>query len=149
MLIYRNNELLILIGNTAEKNLKLQYFWDRIAIGLSFLCAIHCLLMPIAILLLPSFLIASLQSELFHLLMFFTVLPNSIYALFTGYRKHKNIPTIVSGVIGLVLLSLATILGHESLGELSEKILLLFASCMIAFVHIRNYQQCKQAACDC
>ena len=76
-------------------------------------------------------------------------IPISTYALVTGYLNHKTTLFLFTGTIGLIVLSLAVVLGESNLGEFGEKGLTLLGSLMIAFSHYRNYQACKRIDCTC
>lgn len=123
---------------------------DRAAMGLSGLCAVHCLLLPLAISLMPALAGLGLDDEAFHLWMVLVVLPISIYALFSGCRKHKNASVLALGFTGLGLLITALALGHDALGETGERAATLLGALLVAGAHIKNYRLCRSAAeCDC
>ena len=54
---------------------------DKAAIGLSLLCVAHCLLTPIAIVMLPALGATFLEDERFHYALLFLVLPTSLVSL--------------------------------------------------------------------
>ena len=74
-----------------------QEYTDKFAIGLSMLCAIHCLLLPLLLIALPSISALQLQNEAFHFWMLATVIPTSLYALTIGCKKT---PTLSSTFLG-------------------------------------------------
>ena len=76
---------------------------DKSSVGLSTVCAVHCLLMPVAVVMLPSLAALPFADERFHVLVFF-VLPLSTVALTMGCRKHRSWRVMAVGVSGLVLL---------------------------------------------
>ena len=94
---------------------------DKLAIGLSLACVLHCLALPIMLVLLPSLAALNLDNEAFHLWMVVAVLPSSIYALTMGCKQHKRYQLLVWGIVGLALLVLALALGEERIGEWGEK----------------------------
>lgn len=51
---------------------------DKFAIGLSAMCAIHCLAVPVLLVLLPSAAALGLGNEQFHFWMLVAVLPSSL-----------------------------------------------------------------------
>ena len=123
---------------------------DKTAIGLSLLCTLHCLALPIAIVLLPSIAGLGLDDERFHIWMVIVVIPVSAYALTMGCRKHRKTGVLLTGVVGLVLLCLAPFVGHDLPGESGEKVLTLIAVAIISASHVRNFLLCqKEAACEC
>ncbi|WP_096085116.1 MerC domain-containing protein [Agaribacterium haliotis] len=122
---------------------------DKLAISLSFLCTLHCLAMPLMLILLPSLAALHLDNEAFHLWMVAAVLPTSIYALTMGCKKHKRYYLLAIGAAGLSLLVLAVMLGESVLGERGEKIFTAVGSVLIATGHFLNYRLCRQSQnCD-
>ena len=123
---------------------------DRAAIGLSLLCAVHCLLLPIAVALSPTVAALGIDDESFHQWMIVGVLPISVFALYLGCVKHRNYRILSIGVAGLLVLGLTILLGHETLGETDEKAMTLLGALLIAISHWRNYRACQQEpACAC
>jgi len=127
-----------------------QEITDKVSIGLSTLCAIHCLVLPLLLLLLPSLVGTQLASEAFHSWMLIAVIPTSIYALTMGCKKHKRLQFLVIGMSGLVLLSSPVFLGHEIVNEFSEKILTLLGAGLMVLAHWMNFSLCKKhQECPC
>ena len=100
-----------------------QAITDKLAIGLSLACVIHCLALPVLLVLLPGIAALQLNNESFHLWMVVAVLPSSIYALTLGCKQHKRYQLLFLGSVGIVLMILALFLGEAVIGELGEKIL--------------------------
>jgi hypothetical protein len=122
---------------------------DKTAIALSLACAVHCLLLPVALVMLPAYLASTLGDERFHLWMVIAVLPTSLIALNLGCRQHRNAGVMILGLLGLTLLILTAVLGHDLLGETGEKVGSLLGASLIAFSHFRNHALCKRVSCDC
>lgn len=128
----------------------MQILSDKTAIGLSLLCAVHCLVFPLIIVLLPGFAALPLDDESFHLWMLLAVIPTSIYALTLGCRKHKNYQLAFFGIAGLILLISAYVLGEDTIGELGEKGMTLLGVSIVALGHLWNYRLCLQSqTCEC
>ena len=124
---------------------------DVLAISLSLLCTIHCLALPLAVVLLPSLAVLPLDDEAFHFWMVIAVLPTSAYALTMGCRKHKHYHLLFLGGIGLAVLIASAFLGHDLLGEEWEKILTVAGASIIALGHLLNYRLCQhqEEKCQC
>jgi|TARA_B110000208_G_scaffold154650_1_gene187335 hypothetical protein len=120
--------------------MKIENVTDKLAITLSIACAIHCLALPLILLLLPSFVALQLNYEAFHTWMVIIVLPTSVYALFMGCKQHKRYKLLFIGFLGLILLVLALSIGNEYW----EKVLTLVGSAVIAGGHYFNYRLCQQ-----
>jgi len=130
--------------------INLQPLSDRLAIGLSLMCALHCLALPILLVLLPSVASLQLDSESFHFWMVLVVIPTSIYALTLGCKQHKRSYLLVIGSLGLVSLLLAVFLPESFFGEPGEKVFTLLGAVLIAIAHFRNYRLCqRQECCEC
>lgn len=115
---------------------------DKVAIGLSFVCALHCLL-PLALALVPSAAIFGLDDELFHRVLLLGVLPVSAFALLSGQRRHKDKTVLAIGVTGLIILIVAAAIGHELFGETGERLITVSGSILVAISHLRNFQLCQ------
>ena len=129
-----------------------QALTDKLAIGLSVMCAIHCLLFPFTLALIPSMAALPLNDEAFHFWMLIAVIPTSTYALSLGCQSHKRYRVLALGGCGLALLTLALLLSEKYIGASGEKILTLLGATLIALGHWFNYQYCRSApkpSCQC
>ena len=129
-----------------------QVLTDKLAIGLSLACAIHCLLLPILLVLLPSMAALQLDNEAFHLWMVIAVIPSSAYALSLGCKQHKRYQLLILGCTGVTLLVLALLLGEEQIGESGEKIMTVIGAACIVIGHWLNYRLCQTPShkdCGC
>ncbi len=122
---------------------------DRIAMGLSFACVLHCFLTPS--LLIFSYGVSSftIESELIHYMILLLTVPISILALTLGYKNHKSVSIFIAGVIGLLVLILAVIVGEAIFGDFGEKGLTLVGSTIVAYAHYSNYRTCQKLDCTC
>lgn len=78
------------------------------------------------------------------------VIPSSAIAVLLGCWQHKDTKVCALAILGLLILVLTHLIGHELLGELGEKLTTLSASFMLVIAHWRNYQLCKADSCkDC
>lgn len=128
--------------------MNLQNITDKAAIGFSLLCGIHCLMLPVLVVLLPSLAAISLDDELFHRAMLFIILPTSLIALTMGCRKHKRYHVFAWGAVGLTVIVLAAIIGHDLFGEWGEKVMTMVGAIIIATGHVRNYRLCQSHTCE-
>lgn len=133
--------------------LSTQAIGDKFAIGLSVMCAVHCLLLPLLLVLLPSMAALQLDNEAFHFWMLIAVIPSSLYALTLGCKQHKRYQVFVLGAIGLCLLIAAVALGEARLGEMGEKLITVLGSGLIVIGHVLNFRLChlqrgEHSCCD-
>ena len=112
---------------------------DKMAIGISLICTLHCLVLPILLIAVPpvSGLLA-LNDEIFHLWLLVAILPISIFAVVAGFIHHRSFSVSIVTASGITLLILAAALGHDLLGEAGELILTVTGSVMVAVGHFQN-----------
>ncbi len=135
--------------------MKLHKQLDRMAIFLSGLCAVHCIVLPIAASLLP--LISGVVSHghdihnlWFHQLILFIVLPISLVALMTGYNCHRAWPPVFITLCGLIILAIPAMFFdtlHEAgvLSHSHEMMLTLTGGVIHAIGHILNIQSTRHS----
>lgn len=128
---------------------KLQAITDKTAISLSFLCTLHCLVAPFAVVLLPTLAATTLEDEAFHLWMLIAVIPTSLLALSMGCNKHRDFRVLLLGITGLSLLILAAFFGHDLLGESGETAVTVLGAGIIAAGHLLNHRLCQHSRCEC
>ena len=92
-------------------------FLDGAAIGLSALCAIHCLALPIALTMLPVIATMPLGDESFHKALLFLVIPLSAVGLTLGCKRHRQWLVMFWGVSGLLIMACAALFGHDLFGR--------------------------------
>lgn len=129
-------------------NKALQLVLDRLAVGFSAMCALHCVLAPVALVALPVLAGSLVGDEEFHRLMLWLILPSSMVALTLGCRRHKDVGVLVAGAGGLSILALTALAGHQSVGERGEKLLTVLGAVVLAAGHMRNYRLCRRNDCD-
>jgi len=112
---------------------------DVLAVTLSIVCVLHCLLLPVVVITLPSVTSFFLADEEFHVWMVIAVLPISSIALFNGLKQHQNSSILALGVIGLLVLVGAAFLGHDFLNESWERLLTVLGTALLTVAHIRNF----------
>ena len=69
---------------------KTQYASDRVAMGLSVACAVHCFFAPTFIIFSLGISSFSIESEIIHYIIILLAVPISSLALTIGYRHHNN-----------------------------------------------------------
>jgi len=125
-----------------------QPVFDRIAIGISTVCALHCAVLPIVVSLFPALISSFVDDHYFHLMLLWVIVPSSVIALFMGCKKHSDAYVFLLGASGLLMLVGIGIFGHDLVGEAGEKIGTVFASFVIVFAHLRNHSLCRKDHCE-
>lgn len=110
-------------------------FWDRAGVVLSGLCAVHCLLTPLALAALPLWPVASGAHAWLHPVFAVLLVPVTLFAL-RGRRRGSR-TTVLLLSFGLLVVLLAT-LAHDALGRTSETAAILLGSGLLIAGHIRN-----------
>lgn len=121
--------------------------WDKIGIGLSTLCMIHCLATTFILLLVPAFGAQFLDnSEQFHWLMAIVVLPVALFAFLRGYTHHHRVFTLALGFSGVGLLYTALIFHEVFESSLPHVLVTIAGSALLLTAHVLNWRYCRQ--CD-
>ena len=118
---------------------------DKAAIGLSLVCALHCLMVPLLLALFPSGVLSSLGDERIHLGLLFLIIPISVFSLTFGCRVHRNLTVVAVGVTGIGILCLSALLTHDMGGESLETAGTLLGSGIVALSHVLNFKFCRVA----
>jgi MFS superfamily sulfate permease-like transporter len=116
---------------------------DRMALALSGLCLLHCLLLPFLVAVLPF--LGQFSDDHLHAELLIVVLPVSIIALILGYRRHRNIGVVAWGAAGLIVLTIGGTIAHSVYGLLLDRTMTVVGSITLAITHYRNFRLSKQA----
>ena len=116
---------------------------DQIAVALSGLCLVHCLLLPIAVVALPF--LGQFSDDHLHAELLFLVIPVSVAALYLGYRRHGQAGIVAAG---LGILVLGATVAHFDYGLLADRAMTVAGSLLLAVTHYRNYRlaRCSMAS---
>ena len=126
----------------------MQEFSDKIAISLSMICLVHCLVLPSFLVILSGYFTLSYENELVHYLLLLIAVPVSLYALINGARNHSNFIYLVSGITGIISLIFAVTMGVELWDESGEIVFTSIGASLVAFSHYKNYKLCREVECD-
>lgn len=120
----------------AELNSEKPGFWDRIGIGLSGICAIHCLLVPFIVAIIPLWPAFEEFHEYTHLIFFIAIAPAVYLSL---KRKHKSPKVTVLLITGLSIIFIAWFFNNR-LSEYGEAGITLVGSVLLILGHWTNYK---------
>ena len=157
------------MSNTSKSRCATHGWLDSLAISMAVVCAVHCLLTPVLIILFPILTTTFWVQENFHLWMLLFVLPTTGFAMFLGCRKHRDRFVIGLSAFGLVCLFAVSI--YESFFHFSQMLqhssectkcmqggwnnhldLTTFANLLGGFLlagaHVRNYRLCRRLQCS-
>lgn len=121
---------------------------DRLAITVSAVCLLHCLLTPALVLLFPvlgSTIVG--DHAAFHGLLLALIVPSSVLAFWLGLKRHRDRRVLALGATGLAVLVLAAVLGPEGLGVTGEKLVTGVGGVVLAAGHVLNFRLCRALSC--
>ena len=118
---------------------------DKAAIGLSFACALHCLMVPLLLALFPSGALSGLGDERIHLGLLLLIIPISVFSLTLGCRLHRSLTVVALGVAGICILTFSALVAHDVGGESLETAGTLLGSGFVALSHALNFKFCRAA----
>ena len=142
---------------------------DSLEISMSVICAVHCLLTPILLALLPIISTTFWVHENFHLWMVFLVVPTTSLAVFMGCRKHKDKLVAALSITGLAFIlfiavyqyifhaghpldanGICTSCTHHGSGSFLNLTTILnsVGGLFLACAHFRNFKLCRKADCN-
>jgi cytochrome bd-type quinol oxidase subunit 1 len=106
---------------------------DRIAIGLSGLCLVHCA---------AGFLLVSLFAltgdwldHRVHVVGLLFAMPLAAVALWRGWRRHGRLPIGLLGLLGLVVMAASLAVAH---GQMVEMLVSMAGVSLLAMAHWQN-----------
>lgn len=94
---------------------------DRIGILASILCAIHCALTPVLLIMLPTFGKAWAHPST-HWGMALVVIPIAIFMMRKGYKKHGRKWVVAAGIAGITFIIAGAILPYVEAGQPTPEI---------------------------
>ena len=148
-----------------EKNINMRNITDKFSICLSMCCIMHCLALPILIVLLPSISSLWINDEIVHVYLVLLAIPISLFAMVKSLKAHNNYKCISLAIIGLLLLTTAIFMHdigsffgeqghgeehghdeHHGIGGLLEKIFTVLGALILVGAHILNLRFSKKIA---
>lgn len=117
---------------------------DRMAIGLSLVCLVHCLALPVIVLIAPALgsVVVGTESPV-HWVLLCLALPVSGYALWHGYRHHHDRGALLLGGAGLALM--LTAVSHLIAPSLETPLTVVGVLALLA-AHLRNIRELNRCA---
>jgi len=147
------------------KNINMKNITDKFSICLSMCCILHCLALPVLIVLLPSISSLWINDEIVHVYLVLLAIPISLFAMVKSLKVHNNYRCISLAVIGLLLLIVAIFMHdigsffgeqghgeehghneHHGIGGLLEKIFTVLGALVLVSAHILNLRFSKKIA---
>lgn len=116
---------------------KLRSFADRFGATASFLCALHCALLPAVIALLPALGVGFLADHAFERAFVIFSVALAVTSLFFGFRRHHRLAAFLFMVPGVLLLIAGVIFAGDH-GNVFHAALVSLGGVLVMCSHIAN-----------
>lgn len=130
----------------AEENSEVS---DRFGIFFSVLCCIHCMAIPLLIILAPS-LGQMFENPYIHLTTMALVIPIGLYAFISKLKVHNNKRPLYIGIAGMFLLIAGHAfheLTHVEVGSYVEVVSSVIGGIALISAHLMNIRLCRCNTC--
>jgi hypothetical protein len=117
------------------------WLWDDTGIAVSGLCMLHCLALPVVLVLSPGLAAAAGYAEALHPAFGVVLVGVAAAAFVPGYRQHGRRGVLGLGVAGLALV-LTGSFAHNLLGGPGETVLTVAGSLALVAAHWANRSAC-------
>lgn len=126
------------------ENRILTNLFEKLGFSASFLCAIHCTLMPILMIFLPLLGISMFADENLELVLLLVSGLSGLLTMCFGYARHKSIKASLYFYIGFGLVALIhTLHEHINKSNILLNLLLILGSFMIIYAYKINKSLCE------
>lgn len=119
---------------------------DFVGIGLSLLCLVHCMALPVLIAFAPAILRALPGDDVTHRCLAVAIGLVGLLAFRSGYRVHHRRWVLAVFVTGLVLVSTAAVLGEAVLAAYGEAAITVCGGLLLVTAHLVNHSFCRSCA---
>ena len=143
------------MSTSINKYVSKHYITDKLSICLSLCCILHCIALPVVIILIPSISSFWINDENVHIFLVLLAVPISLFAMLKSLKKHNNYKCIVLAVLGLLLLVAAIFMHdiglngehvqeehghdeHSGIGETLETIFTVTGGLVLLGAHLLN-----------
>jgi peptidoglycan/LPS O-acetylase OafA/YrhL len=125
----------------AKKNLRAVS--DMVGIGLSLLCLVHCLALPVLIAFAPAILRGLPGDDITHRSLAVLIGFVGFLAFRSGYKVHRRRWVLGAFITGLLLVSIAAVLGDEVLTGYRESAVTVCGGLLLVTAHLVNHSFCR------
>lgn len=143
-----------------------KHFSDKLSVCLSLCCILHCIALPILVILMPSLASFWINSESVHIVLVLLAIPISLFAMTKSLRKHNDYKCIGLAILGLFLLTIAIFMhdigfisepghgesghgehdNHSGLAEMLETIFTVMGGLVLLSAHFLNIRLTNRIA---
>jgi len=122
---------------------QLQKLLDTSAVAISALCAVHCLALPVLLVLFPLLGATFMVDEHFHELLLWVILPTSVIAVGLARLNHRDTAVLVLVITGLAFIIGAALWAHNNAPAWVDTAMSVTGGLILAAGHIRNFRICR------
>ena len=122
---------------------QLQKLLDTSAVAISALCAVHCLALPVLLVLFPLLGATFMVDEHFHELLLWVILPTSVIAVGLARLNHRDTAVLVLVITGLAFIIGAALWAHNNAQAWVDTAMSVTGGLTLAAGHIRNFRICR------
>nr|WP_245217523.1 MerC domain-containing protein [Rheinheimera maricola] len=113
--------------------------FDKVGITVTSLCAIHCILLPVILPVLPLLGLSVGHNHAFERIMLLTTMVLGFIALFIGFhRYHRKLYPFYSLFLGVFIYWQKDVWGHEY-----EHAVLIVGASLVVLAHVMNMRLCN------
>lgn len=119
--------------------------FDKVGITVTSLCAIHCIMLPIILPVLPLLGLSVSHNHAFERVMLLVTIVLGFIALFIGFhRYHRKLYPFYSLFLGVFIYWQRDVWGHEY-----EHAVLIVGASLVVLAHVMNMRLCNSCkSCD-
>jgi MerC mercury resistance protein len=122
---------------------------DSLGAGVSGLCLVHCVSMPLIFAFAPTLAHLIPGDELVHRLLAFLVVGAGMPSFVIGYRKHKKWAALAVGLAGMSTVLGALVFGDRFDSHAAEIYVTMLGSMLLTAAHVANRTFCRRCnGCD-
>lgn len=129
-----------------KTNRRLRAASDFVGIGLSLLCLVHCLALPVLIAFAPAILRGLPGDDVTHRSLAVMIGIVGLLAFRSGYKVHHLRWVLAVFVTGLALVSIAAVLGEAVLSARGEVAITVCGGLLLVTAHLVNHSFCRSCA---
>lgn len=112
--------------------------WDRIGIGASALCLVHCLITSLLLGVLPFLNLSFVLDHRIHQGLALFIAATCGFALVPAFRRHRRAVPLTIAAVGVALLLAAAFLTHAVIAHTLETPLTVLGGLLMASAHFLN-----------
>ena len=116
---------------------------DMVGIGLSLLCLIHCMALPVLIAFAPAILRGLPGDDVTHRSLAVAIGFVGFLAFRSGYKVHRRRLVLAAFITGLLMVSIAAVLGDQVLTEYGEAAITVCGGLVLVTAHLINRSFCR------